>query len=815
MSTSEVKVENWSELESKVLEGSDHLSDEYKSRLKVELKEIGKQGANDYWVDLYNSGKSFDENSNGLVLPFILGLTKDDPIKSGREHVWERQPDMPDIDVDFLPISRPEIKKYIAETYGHDYICSVGNWITYKLKSAIQDVCRAFGGDVREAMNLTSSLPDDFDDMEFDDLQRIQDDEAGADKYKTFFDYYRENKEIVDMAFRLVGMIRAQGTHAGGVIISNHKLDDLIPMSITKADGANLTSQWTEGKNTQLSKFGLIKFDLLGLKTMYYIWRCCGLIKENRNIEIDWSDMDPDSNRLGWIINGEDKEPIMMDDPKSVDMINRLSTESIFQHETSLQKSIIEDGKVKGFWDLVAYSSLGRPGPMDMIPSYIKRRDGKENWRSSEDETVAKILDETHGVITFQEQLTGIWRELADFTVPQAEESRKIISKKWLDKLPKVKQRWMDGASKKIGEKAAKRWWKMMNSFGRYAFNKSHAVAYSIISFRCLYLKAHFGPEWWAAVMSACHSDKLTKYMGVARQEGVVFAPINVDHLREDFGVNGDQVSLGIVSIKGIGHKVAKKFCVKDTYQSIQQFITRRGKNKTIIERLTKLGAFDNIYDNRKGLYRWYLYKHGANKDSVEDTGMTVNELREEINSYFMPSDKEIEQEKKRQSAEYFSLYPNRKKIPKKIENWKPRIGHRYDTPNIKQVMDLFKDSDYTLSEMLTFEKEYLGYYWSSPMSMYESDGYDIEEAKKEGILEAVIENIELRRASSGMEYMVLHVTDGKQNTRVNVWPDVLAGTDDQILNEGVGLKLNVKWSDKFGSFTINGSSIMPLMKVG
>ena len=497
---------NWEELTAAATKQASSHGDEYISRLEQEFAEINKQGANDYWLDLVDSNQKFEHNKNGLVLPFVLKITSVDPIKDSIEHIWQTQPDMPDIDVDFLPIARSELKQYAYDKFGQDKCCSVGNWITYKPKSAIQDACKSNGGDIQAAIRLTTSLPDEFDELSLDELMELKrkkdsEEEGGseAERYDAFYDYYKENEYIVQMAYKMIGMIRAQGTHAGGLIIADRDLSSLVPMSLQKQGG--WTSQWTEGKNTQLSKFGLVKFDILGLKTMYYIWRCCNLIEKHRGIKIDWSDMDPEQKRMGWLIDNGTKTPILMDDEESMKMINGLRTESVFQHETPIQKGIIDNGKVTDFWDMVAYSSLGRPGPMDMIPKYIKNRDDeRERWRDEENPKVTEILEESYGIICFQEQLTAIWMELAGFTVPQAEESRKIISKKWVDKLPKVKKRWMEGATKRIGEDVAKKWWDMMESFGRYAFNKSHAVAYSIISFRCLYLKAYFGTEWWASV---------------------------------------------------------------------------------------------------------------------------------------------------------------------------------------------------------------------------------------------------------------------------------------------------------------------------
>jgi DNA polymerase III alpha subunit len=828
---------DWQELRDQACEAVSTLPPEYKERLDQELKEVDKQGANDYWVDLCNEGAKFDENPNGLVLPLVLGITDVDPVKTKVDHIWQYQPDFPDIDIDFLPITRAPLKKYAASTYGEDHICSVGNWITYKPKSAIQDACRALGGDMSQAIRATTALPDDFDlltlkdldlvrkraNLELEDLvkeekkkpeeeresideleKRITRYRRESSKYDPFYEYVKDNKTIVSIAYRMVGMIKAQGTHAGGIIISSEKVGSIIPMSKMK-DG--WTSQWTEGKSTQLSKFGLIKFDILGLKTMYYIWQCCRLMKKNRGVEVNWS-MDPDNGILGWVIEDGKKRPMMMDDPKSMQDITDLKTDSIFQHETSIQKKIIEDGGVKDFWDMVIYSSLGRPGPMDEIPNYLQKRDGKIDWKAGEyldidgnlrkgdpeDPRVIKILEDTHGTIVFQEQLQAMWMSLAHFTVPQAEESRKIISKKWEHLLPKVKERWLRGATKEIGAEKAEAWWEIMHSFGRYAFNRSHAVAYSVISYRCLYLKTHFAPEWWAAVMSICHPDKLKKYMGVAKTEDVEFAPLDVDDLTVDFTVDGGSVKPGLKSIKGIGEKAAAHLSsFEGPFPSMDAFVEQSGKSKGAMERLIKLGAFDKLYTNRFGLWQWYQYKYCSGKE--------ITELRKQVNAKFSWPEEKIKEERDRQASEYFKLYPKRKKVPTKIEKWVPKIGHKYEIPSCEQVVDLFKD--YTLAETLEFEKTFLGYYVRSPMDIYKGSDNTISEAKSSGILDAVIEEIEVRTSKNGNEYIVLHVTDGKERSRVTVWADIYAATDQEIIKVGVGVKIPVQWSDRYKNFSI------------
>jgi DNA polymerase-3 subunit alpha len=799
------------------------LSKEYIDRFKYEVKEIEKQGANQNWTDNYNAKKIWNENPNGLVLLWLLDMTPVDPVAAGIKHDIRYQTDFPDIDVDFLPNARNTVKIHAAQTYKH--VCSVGNWITYKPKSALQDVTRALGRDLKEVVELTTHLPDEFDEETIDSLReykrKSQDkslkSEERADahrevaRYEIFYNWWELNKDVVDFAFRLVGKIKAQGTHAGGVIIADRPIENLIPLSLMgKKNEKVWTSQWTEGKNTQLSKFGLVKFDVLGVKTLYYIWYAGKLIEQNYGIKIDWSRMDPKANPpfAGIEIDSNNTERVILqNDPDALRICNELKTDSVFQIETDIQKGIISDGKVKDFWDLVVYNALGRPGPMDMIPEYIKRRDDQtKGWKNDVDPRITQILEETFNVIVYQEQLQTMWIRLAGFTVPEAEAARKVIAKKWADKLKKVEEQWIKGAVVNLGEAEARRWWDMMVTFGRYAFNRAHSVAYSIITYRCLYLKAHYPAEWWAAVMSECHSDKLKGYMSAARLDGVKFGNLDVNKLSFEYIVRDGNVLPGLKSIKGIGKKIGFNLYEKANniqITSIDQAIEVFGKRKIVFERLIKLGAFDKIHQNRQGLWVWYQYKYIKDKD-----------ICTMINNHFSWSDRDLQTERDRQRREFYKLNPHKKKLPKHVEvkigKWKPKIALSRD-----EVMTLF--SDYTIEERLKIEKELLGYYWNSPLSIYQISGYTIERAKTTGVMEVVIDSIIRRKAkTTGNTFYVFKVTDGIQSCDVTIWQDVYRSTDEKVVKVGSGIKLRVDYNMDRKNFKIaNRTEIIPLIKVG
>lgn len=789
------------------------LDGEYRKRLEVEIDEIVKQGANEYWLENHKNQEKWEDNPSGLVMPWLLGMTPIDPVKAKTPHKWEYQTDYPDIDLDYCPLARGFVKQFALEKYVH--VCSVGSWVTYKPKSALQDVARAMGIELKPIIAITTVLPDEFDELDLDDLKKYQDDAKSKDekvakparkelaKYTLFYDLWMANPEFVDKAFRLVGKIRAQGTHAGGLIIADRPIDSIVPLSYMGSSGEkNWTSQWTEGKSLQLSKFGLVKYDILGVKTIYYIWYACRLIEQTRGIKIDcWSDMDPtaDPPYAGFEIHPDgSRKNILLNDPIAIKMCNELRTDSVFQIETPIQKRIIKDGKVRDFWDLVVYNALGRPGPMDMIPEYIKRRDDPEQGWKQEDERILAILGGTYGVIVYQEQLQAMWVRMAKFTAPEAEAARKIIAKKWQDKLPQVEEKWKRGATKTLPENVVKEWWEKMVDFGRYAFNKSHSVGYSLITYHCLYLKAHYPAEWWAAVMTECHPDKLGGYMNAARMEHVKFGNVDVNALSREFSVRDNRVTPGLSLIKGIGDKAANMLCsCSGPFQDVDQMVAMMGKNKTAFERLIKLGAFNDVHPNRQGLWKWYQYKYAGD-----------SEIKREVSAIFNPPE-EVERLKREHVECYQRAYPN-KKIPKIVLNYKPKVK----VPIRDEVMAAY--DEFTPAQILKMEKDLLGFYWSNPLDLYEHDGNDVVAAKDTGILECVVQKLDTKRSKGGNTFYILKVTDGIQTTDVVLWADSVRSHDQRMFEELAGLKIYVDHNESRNSFKItSGTSIIPLQLRG
>ena len=469
------------------------------------------------------------------------------------------------------------------------------------------------------------------------------------------------------------------------------------------------------------------------------------------------------------------------------------------------------------------------------IPEVIANRDDPEQlWKDKMDKNFLGILESTYGKIVYQEQLTALWQNIAGFTGPEAQEARKAVAKKWTHKLKDIEKKWVEGAGKVIGEDAAKKAFEEQVSFGRYAFNKSHAVAYTLLAFRCLWLKAHFAPEFWAATMSDCHPDKLIRYMGVARSEKwestsitysgtydpkvrskkVEFDTLDINNLQVDFSVSNDKVNQGLTGIKGIGEKAAEIFAGKGDFKSLDEFIVGDGRiSKPVLERFIKLGAFKGLegHSNSKALWTYYQYHHC---DKVKDLKTEVNQKLLALDGW---DEKTIRAEKQRQENEYLIAYPKRKKIPTKILKWEP-----LPKPTLENINKIVLE-DFNLQEKLGFQQEYIGYYIDDPMKAFELNGQgtiaiakDRAASGKICYLEAIVDSfIITKSAKTGKDFGKLSVTDGLSSCIVFIWLRELPQQDKKCLEPGAGVYIPVDYDQEKKLFCLSrGETIVKLKKI-
>ena len=444
----------------------------------------------------------------------------------------------------------------------------------------------------------------------------------------------------------------------------------------------------------------------------------------------------------------------------------------------------------------------------------------------------------------YQEQLTEFWIKFGGLTVPEAEKARKAVAKKKtkevLKLLPKIVESMIkngfindpkpmneEGIYEDVKPNSAQGWSNKMVSYGRYAFNRSHAYAYGVIAYRSLWLKSHYPVQFWASILTYCHPDKVAKYVGVARSEGVDFKPLKVGHLYNKLTIDKDfNVFPSLMMIKGVGASVADKISETGSEcKDINDFILKYGKNKKLLERLIKLGAFEEIHPKiRKHLWFWYQYKYSSKNEESDKIRLIIdNHL---MNKYW-PEEK-LQTERERQKTEFIKSFP-KKKVPVKITKWLPKLGHKHDRPNFQEFIDTLTDmwnnydnfnkkdkpyyTDWNDKDLLRFEKEFLGVYWSSPMKLFlHNPNFTFQTVKEDDFkcsyVDGIIEKIIKGNTKKGFKYLDVMINDGIETNAVRIWETSLAGIDRAVLKEEVGIRASVEWNDKFKNFNLsrNGS---------
>lgn len=437
-----------------------------RDRLRAEIKEIDNQAEHDYFLDLYDKNAKFGKNENNLIVPYLMGLTDDfDPSKESK-HV---QGEFPDIDVDYLPVVQEYLRnQWCPATFGRDKVVNIGNYGTFGIKSALLDMARVHGADYQEIQTITKNLVDKDEEgrpLSWDKALEATPDLAA---------YCERNPEIADAASRLIDRNRGRGKHAGGTVVSSIKIDDLVPVMID-TDG-NPVSGWTEGLHEQdLQPVGLIKFDVLAVKDLLRIAHCCNLVKRRH----------PEIKGISAREGGSDWTDISyLNDPTALEIANRAETRGIFQFDGEGMRKLIKAGGVTRFDDLVAYSSLFRPGPLGlkMHERYVERKRGREVWEDQMPECIMEVLSSTYNVLCYQEQVMKVLNIVGDIPLIHCEKIRKAISKKKTSEFMKYKEMFLENGSRKTGwpidsndNRNMNFLWSIIESFASYGFNKSLA----------------------------------------------------------------------------------------------------------------------------------------------------------------------------------------------------------------------------------------------------------------------------------------------------------------------------------------------------
>ena len=569
-------------------------------RLDYELGVIRTMGYVDYFLivwDFINYARSQNimvgpgrGSAAGSIVSYTLGITNIDPVRYNL--LFERflnpeRVSMPDIDVDFCYERRQEVIDYVVRKYGKDQVVQIVTFGTLAAKGVVRDVGRVLDLPYAMCDSIAKMIPNDLG-MTLDKALTANPD------LKKLYNEDEQVKYLIDMSKRLEGLPRHTSMHAAGVVIGSRSIDEFVPLS-RAADGT-ITTQFTM---TTIEELGLLKMDFLGLRTLTVIQNAVRLAEKDYGIKLDMDHID-------------------YNDKKVLESIGTGRTEGVFQLESGGMKSFMKELKPENLEDIIAGISLYRPGPMDFIPRYLKGKNDK-NSITYECPQLEPILSPTYGCIVYQEQVMQIVRDLAGYTMGRSDLVRRAMSKKKTAVMEKERQNFVYGNEKEgvkgciangIDEKIADHIYDEMIDFAKYAFNKSHAAAYAVVSYQTAYLKYYYPKEFMAALMSSVMDNvsKFSEYILTCRRMmDIAILPPDINEGESGFSVSGDGIRYGLSAIKSVGRPVVDAILEErkknGVFSSMEDFINRmtnKEVNRRTIENFIKSGAMDSLPGTRR-----------------------------------------------------------------------------------------------------------------------------------------------------------------------------------------------------------------------
>jgi len=563
------------------------LAKEQVERIDFELDTIAKMGFPGYFLIVQDFLKAAREmgvsvgpgrgSAAGSAVAFCLRITDIDPIKYGL--LFERflnldRISMPDIDIDFDEDGREDVLHYVVNKYGHDKVAHIITFGTMAAKMAIRDVARVQKLPLPEADRLAKMVPERPGitlSAAYSEVPELAKERNSSNKLVS---------QTLKYAEVLEGSVRQTGIHACGIIIGKDSLDNYIPLCTAK--DTDLYSTQYEG--SQVESVGLLKMDFLGLKTLSIIKDCLENIKRSKGIDIDL-------------------DALPLDDKKTYELFSNGETTGIFQFESAGMKRYLKELKPNRFEDLIAMNALYRPGPMEYIPQFIRRKHGQEKIEYLLP-VMEKYLDDSYGITVYQEQVMLLSQELAGFTKGEADNLRKAMGKKKKSIMDEMKIKFQEGCRKNgYEEEKVNKIWSDWEAFAQYAFNKSHSTCYALVAFQTGYLKANYPAEYMAAVLSRNISDikKITTFMDETRRMGMEVLGPDVNESNVKFTVNRDgNIRFGLGAIKGVGESAVIQLIQEreqnGNYKSIHDLVERvnlNSLNKKNLEAMAVAGALD------------------------------------------------------------------------------------------------------------------------------------------------------------------------------------------------------------------------------
>ena len=612
------------------------INDDLKEKIDFELGVIKNSGYPGYFLivqDLINAAKEMGVSVGpgrgsvaGSIVAYCLGITKIDPIKY--DLLFERflNPDrvsMPDIDIDFDDDGRGKVIDYVIEKYGSNQVAQIVTYGKMAAKSSIRDTARVLDLSLSDADYLAKLVPNmtKLSDIFESDKKKLSssmrsDDFSNAVELKNIADGDNLQSETINQARVLEGSLRNVGVHACGVIITPDEITKFVPIATAK-DSDLVVTQYD---NSVVENAGLLKMDFLGLKTLTLIKDTIKLIKYRHKKDIDIDN-------------------IPLDDLKTYELFQKGDTVGIFQYESLGMQKYLRDLKPTVFEDLIAMNALYRPGPLEYIPSFVRRKNGTEEIKYDIPE-MEEFLKETYGITVYQEQVMQLSQKLANFSKGDADTLRKAMGKKIFSLLEKLKPKFIKGGkSNGYDSEILEKIWKDWEAFASYAFNKSHSTCYALIAYQTAYLKAHYPSEYMAAVLSNNMNDikQVSFFMEECKYMSIDVLGPDINESIFKFNVNeNNSIRFGMGAVKGVGQSAVKAIVEgrkSGKYKSIFDFAKRvdlRSANKKAFDSLVLAGAFDSV---DKAHRAQYFYENGDGVTFVEKAIRFGSKFQERENS--------------------------------------------------------------------------------------------------------------------------------------------------------------------------------------
>lgn len=702
-----------------------------RDRLTYEMSVIAPKGMCDYLLIVWDFINWAKQNGipmgpgrgsgAGSIVLYLIGITDIEPLRFHlffERFINPERLSYPDIDVDICMDRRSEVIQYTLQKYGKENVAQIITFGTMKAKMVIRDVARVLSVPLSKVNAIAKLIPEDLNIT----LEKAL--EKDPDLRKTY-EEDDDARRIIDIGKRLEGSIRNTGTHAAGIIISGEPLTNLIPICTAK-DSEMPVTQYSMKPVEQV---GMLKVDFLGLKTLTAVQICVDAIKAATGKEIDWVNLP-------------------LDDKPTFELLNQGKTLGIFQLESGGMQDLSRNLHLDKFEEIIAVTALYRPGPMDMIPSYINRKHGREAIENDHP-WMKDILDETYGIMVYQEQVMQIASKLARYSLGEGDVLRRAMGKKDMAEMAKQRDKFRKGASENgIDEETSMRIFDKMEKFAAYGFNKSHAAAYGYLSYVTAYLKANYPKEWMAALMTCDSHDltKVAKFIREAKAMGIPMLPPDVNEAGTTFVATSQGIRFAMSGIKGVGTAIVE----------------------AIVEDRTKKGAYKNFYEffERVGTLRVgkKMIENLVSAGSFDFTGWSRDALLQSIDIMYETASKE-QKETASGVMSLFSLMGE-------------KTSDRFKTaPTVKLKS--------TKNQLLLKEKELLGFFLNGhPMDEYKEilrrlscvPLRKVPEMDHDSIFRCafLVESVNVRFSSkSGRKFAILMINDGIESMELPIWSDL------------------------------------------